>query len=101
MNAIHQKKFDLLLVLENPEVPLHNNLSENDIRQFAKLRKISGSSRSELGRRCRDTFLSLKTTYRKLAISFREFLQDRKNGLNQFPPLGDIIQQRGGAATGG
>jgi hypothetical protein len=101
MNAIHQKKSDLLLVLEHPEVPLHNNLSENDIRQFAKLRKISGSSRSELGRRCRDTFLSLKTTCRKLAISFREFLQDRINGLNEIPPLGDIIRQRGRAATGG
>jgi hypothetical protein len=101
MRAIHQKKSDLLLVLEHPEVPLHNNLSENDIRQFAKLRKISGSSRSELGRRCRDTFLSLKTTCRKLAISFRQFLQDRINGLNEIPPLGDIIRQRGSAATGG
>ena len=101
MRAIHQKKPDLLLVLERPEVPLHNNLSENDIRQFAKLRKISGSSRSELGRRCRDTFLSLKTTCRKLAISFRQFLQDRINGLNEIPPLGDIIRQRGRTASGG
>lgn len=99
MHKIHGKKEDLLLVLEHPEAPTHNNLSENDIRQFAKLRKISGSTRSEDGRRSRDTFLSLKTTCRKLAISFRKFLQDRIFGRNQIPRLGDIIRQRGRAAA--
>ena len=99
MHKIHGKKEDLLLVLKHPEVPTHNNLSENDIRQFAKLRKISGSTRSEDGRRSRDTFLSLKTTCRKLAISFRKFLQDRIFGHNQIPRLGDIIRQRGHAAA--
>jgi hypothetical protein len=49
----------LLLVLERPEVPLHNNLSEGHIRDYVKKRKISGSTRSELGRRARDTFASL------------------------------------------
>ena len=99
MHKIHGKKEDLLLVLKHPEVPTHNNLSENDIRQFAKLRKISGSTRSEDGRRSRDTFLSLKTTCRKLAISFRKFLQDRIFGHNQIPRLGDIIRQRGHTAA--
>ena len=99
MHKIHGKKEDLLLVLKHPEVPTHNNLSENDIRQFAKLRKISGSTRSEDGRRSRDTVLSLKTTCRKLAISFRQFLQDRIFGRKQIPRLGDIIRQRGQAAA--
>jgi hypothetical protein len=34
----------LLLVLERPEVPLHNNLSEGHIRDYVKKRKISGST---------------------------------------------------------
>jgi hypothetical protein len=59
----------LLLVLDRPELPLHNILSENDIRRFAKLRMINGSSRSDNRRRCRDTFLSLKTKCRKLGLS--------------------------------
>ena len=69
LRRIHEKRDDLLLVLERPEIPLHNNLSESDIREWAKKRKISAGTRSELGRRCRDTFISLKKTCRKLGIS--------------------------------
>jgi len=93
LRTIHRKKDELLLVLEHPTLPLHNNLSENDIRQFAKLRKISGSSRSEAGRRCRDTFISLKTTCRKLGVSFWYYLRDRITGSAQIRPLGDILRQ--------
>lgn len=91
LNSIHAKKAELLLVLEHPALPLHNNLSENDIRQFAKMRKISGSTRSENGRRARDTLISLKTTCRKLGISFWGYLQDRIYGLKQIRPLGELI----------
>ena len=42
---------DLLRVLEQPEVPLHNNVSERHIRDYVKKRKISGSTRSDAGRR--------------------------------------------------
>jgi hypothetical protein len=47
-------------VLERLEIPLHNNLSESDIREYVKRRKISGSTRSFVGRTCRDTFTSIK-----------------------------------------
>jgi hypothetical protein len=47
---------ELLRVLEDPHLPLHHNLSESDIREYVKRRKISGSTRSDEGRRCRDTF---------------------------------------------
>ncbi|GAM52221.1 hypothetical protein EBME_0684 [bacterium endosymbiont of Mortierella elongata FMR23-6] len=42
-----------------------------------KKQKISGGTRSELGRQCRDTFFSLKKTCRKLGISFWDYLTDR------------------------
>ena len=84
-------KAELLLVLERPEIPLHNNLSENDIREYVKKRKISGSTRSDQGRRCRDTFTSLKKTCRKNGISFWAYLQDRQRGAAQIPPLADWI----------
>jgi len=50
LRRIHEKRADLLLVLERPEIPLHNNLSEGDIREWAKRRKINAGTRSEWGR---------------------------------------------------
>jgi Transposase IS66 family len=94
LQKIHGKKLELLLVLDHPEIPLHNNLSENDIRQYVKKRKISAGTRSDAGRRCRDTFLSLKTTCRKLGITFWRYLQDRIQGLHDIPPLADLIRRK-------
>jgi hypothetical protein len=93
LKRIHEKRADLLLVLDRPEIPLHNNLSENDIREWAKKRKISAGTRSELGRRCRDTFVSLKKTCRKLGVSFWQYLQDRIHGRNDILALPDLIRQ--------
>jgi hypothetical protein len=90
---------ELLLVLERPEVPLHNNLSEGHIRDYVKKRKISGSTRSELGRRARDTFASLKKTCRRLGVNFWEYVQDRVRGLDQIPRLADQIRQKAEATT--
>ena len=38
------------MVLSFPAIPLHNNESENDIREVVKKRKISAGTRSDLGR---------------------------------------------------
>lgn len=94
LRMLHGKKAQLLLVLAHPEIPLHNNPSENDIRQFVKKRKISAGTRSDLGRRCRDTFLSLKTTCRKLGVSFLKYLQDRINGIGEIAPLPQLIEEQ-------
>jgi len=96
LKRIYKNKSELLLVLERPEIPLHNNLSENDIREYVKKRKISGSTRSHEGRRCRDTFTSLKKTCRKLGISFWEFLHDRLTQAGTIPMLPDLIRQKAG-----
>lgn len=88
-----EQREELLRVLDHPEVPLHNNLSENDIREQVTRRKVSGGTRSEAGRRCRDTFLSLKKTCRKHGISFWAFLKDRITQAGEIPPLADLIRQ--------
>jgi hypothetical protein len=87
-------KDDLLRVLERPEVPLHNNGMESAIRTYVKTRKISGSTRSDAGRRCRDTFSSLKKTCAKLGVSFWAYLCDRVRGLGQIPRLAEVIRQK-------
>ena len=101
LEKIHGKRDQLLLVLDRPEIPLHNNLSENDIRQYVKKRKISAGTRSDAGRRSRDTFLSLKTTCRKLGQSFWQYLQDRIQNLGRIPALGDLIRRRAAQANNG
>jgi hypothetical protein len=89
------RKAELLVTLERPEVPLNTNSSERDVRDPVTIRKISGSTRAEDGRRCRDTFLSLKKTCQKNAISFWAFLGDRLgitvHGIAHLP---DLIRQR-------
>ena len=94
LKRLNRRKAELLLVLERPDLPLHNNTSEQDLREFVTKRKISGSTRSESGRRCRDTFASLKKTCRKLGVSFWEYLKDRVSGQNALPTLGVLIAQK-------
>jgi hypothetical protein len=93
LKRIHKNKPELLLVLERPDIPLHNNTSETDIREYVKKRKISGSTRSDLGRRSRDTFASLKKTTRKLGVGFWTYLNDRLLGNNSIPRLTDLMKQ--------
>ena len=95
---LYRRKPELLLVLQRPEIPLHTNGSETDIRDYVKKRKVSGGTRSDRGRQCRDTFASLKKTCRKLGISFWLYLLDRLSLSNTIPPLPALIRQ---AATAG
>jgi hypothetical protein len=68
--------------------------SECDIRDYVKKRKISGGTRSDTGRRCRDTFNSLKKTCRKLRISLWDYLLARISCSDHIAPLKHIIAQR-------
>lgn len=87
-------KDKLLRVLDYPHIPLHNNDSERDIREYVKRRKVSGGTRSEAGRKARDTFTSLKKTCRKLKISFWNYLQDRIKGIGDIPALATLVKER-------
>jgi len=92
INSFKENKADLLKVLDKPYLPLHNNLSERDIRDYVKKRKISGSTRSEEGRRARDTFASIKKTCKKLGISFLSYIKDRLSVDENIPCLGEQVR---------
>ena len=89
-----RRKNELLRVLERPEIPLHTNASENDLRAWVIKRKISGGTMSADGRMARDVMLGLSKTCRKLGLSFFAYLGDRL-GLNtdqpKIPPLADLV----------
>ena len=74
---LHANKRELLMVLDRPEIPLHTNGSENDVRCHVTKRKVSGGTRSDLGRDCRDAFLGLNKTCAKLGIVFWDYLGSR------------------------
>jgi hypothetical protein len=90
------RKAELLRVLDRPEIPLHTNGSENDIRACVTKRKISGGTQSEAGRDCRDAFLGLAKTCAKLGISFWEYLGHRLRvaGTSPVPALPDLVRLR-------
>jgi len=90
---LHAQRHDMLRVLDHPEIPLHTNGSENDIRCEVTKRKISGGTRSDTGRECRDAFLSLMKTCAKLGVSFWDYLGCRLNvpGADNIPSLPDLI----------
>ena len=95
----HANKDELLLVLDRPDIPLHTNESENDVRSFVTKRRISGETRSAAGKQARDTFLSLLKTCSKLAISFWDYLGARLNipDADRVPWLPDLIRQNASA----
>jgi hypothetical protein len=100
LRRLHANKPELLRVLDRPEIPLHTNGSENDIRCQVTRRKLSGGTRSEVGRDCRDAFLGLMKTCRKLGLSFWDYLGDRLHAgdAGSVPALANIIRQRAAPA---
>jgi hypothetical protein len=99
LEKTYKKKEELLRVLEREETPLHNNSSETCARAAKIKLKISGGTRSELGQKVRDTFLSLKQTCLKLGINFISFLEDRVRGRYEISRLAIIIRERALAGT--
>jgi hypothetical protein len=95
LQRLHAHKDELLVVLERPEVPLHTNGSERDLRPQVIRRKISGGTRSEQGRDCRDAFLGLLRTCAKLGVSFWDFLGQRLGVPGADAPyLPDLVRLR-------
>jgi len=92
---LHANKSELLKVLDRPEIPLHTNGSENDIRCQVTKRKISGGTRSDAGRDCRDAFLGLNKTCAKLGIAFWDYLGARLvPGSIAIPSLAELVSAR-------
>lgn len=88
------KKESLLMVLRHPEIPLHNNPAEIEMRRRVRKRDVSFGPRTEEGKRSWDTFATLAATTKKLGVSFYQYLYDRVSGANQIPNLADLITQR-------
>lgn len=93
LGRLFDAKDKLLRVLDRPDVPLHTNDSERDIRIRVQKRKISGGTRGDQGRRCLDTFVSIAKTLRKHGLTFWDYLGSRSGIAGpSIPPLGELIR---------
>ena len=88
------KAHELLLVLEHPELPLHNNPAELAARTMVQRRNISYATQTQQGTSSWDLFMSLVATTRKLGISFFEYMRDRVSQIGDIPSLGTLIRER-------
>jgi len=86
-----KKKDSLLVVLDYPDTPLHDDHAELAIRMYVIKRKISFGTRSDDGTKCWETFFTIMDTCRKLGINFRNYLYDRISNQNKMPPLSSFI----------
>src|SRR5271170_3661834 len=89
-------KDELLVVLDRPEIPLHTNATENAIRDYVTKRKVSGGTRSDRGRDCRDAFLGLLKTCKKQGVKFWDYLGARLKVPNaiEVPGLPTLVKAR-------
>jgi hypothetical protein len=85
---------ELLLVLEHPELPLHNNSAELAARTMVQRRNISYATQTVEGTQAWDTFMSLVATTRQLGISFFEYIRDRISQVGNIPSLATIIREQ-------
>jgi len=88
------KKDRLLKVLEQPDLPLHNNPAELAVRRRVRKRDISFGPRTADGVAAWDTFMTLAATAKQLGVSFYAYLYDRVAAVYALPSLADLIRQR-------
>jgi hypothetical protein len=91
---IRDNKDQFLAALIDPALPIHNNLSENDVRQYVMKRQISGATKSENGKKSRDVFISLKITCRKCGVKFIDYLKDRLGKIGEIPEISQLIKNK-------
>ena len=80
------------MVLEHPEVPLHNNPAELDARIQARRRDISYQTQNPKGTEAKDTLMSVVKTAIKLKVSAFAYIKDRVSKVMEMPSLASMIQ---------
>ena len=86
---VKQKK--LLLVLDYPDIPLHNNPAELAARVQARTRDVHLHTMSASGTKIKDTLATLAVTAKKLNVNFFNYLYDRITKHYEMTSLAELI----------
>ena len=88
------KRGALLLALDYPKLPLHNNTSELAARVQARERDVSLHTMSEAGTQAKDTFMTISQTAKKLGVRTYEYIRDRVSGELKLSSLAQLIREK-------
>jgi Transposase IS66 family len=89
----------LLLVLDHPDLPLHNNDMELAARRRVRKRDVSFGPQSRAGAHAWDTFQTIIATATKLGVRVYAYFLERLLAPATTPTLADHIRERTGAAA--
>ena len=84
----------LLLVLDHPDLPLHNNDMELAARRRVRKRDVSFGPQSRAGAQAWDTFQTIIATATKLGVRVYDYFCDRLKTPATTPSLADRIRER-------
>ena len=84
----------LLLVLEHPDLPLHNNDMELAARRRVRKRDVSFGPQSRAGAQAWDTFQTIIATATKLSVRVYTYFLGRLLAPTTTPTLADHIRER-------
>jgi len=88
------KKKELLTVLKHPELPLHNNRSENGARVQKRREDVSLHTKTKEGTDAKDTMMTIVETAKKHSISSFKYIHDRVSQTFKMPHLADLIRAK-------
>ena len=88
------KKKELLTVLNHPEIPLHNNLSENGARVQKRHGDVSLHTITNEGTKAKDTMMTSIETAKKYSVSSYKYIFDRISKTFKMPSLANLIRQK-------
>ena len=88
------KKKELLTVLNHPELPLHNNRSENAARVQKRREDVSLQTKTKEGTNAKDTMMTVIETTKKHAVSSYKYVYDRVSKAFKMPSLAQLIRTK-------
>jgi hypothetical protein len=88
-----------LAILDNPDLPLHNNDVELTGRQRVRKRAVSFGSQSAFSAQAWDSFQTIVATTAKLGVRLYEYLRQRLIDPGNTPSLADRIRERASLAS--
>ena len=94
ISKTYSKKKRLLTVLKNPEIPLHNNKSENGARVQKRREDVSLQTKTEEGTKAKDTMMTIVESCKKLGVSAYTFIHDRVSGSFKMPTLAESLESQ-------
>jgi hypothetical protein len=88
------KKKELLTVLNHPELPLHNNRSENGARVQKRREDVSLQTKTKEGTDAKDTMMTIVETAKVHSISAFKYIYDRVSKTLKMPSLANLIREK-------